>query len=231
VFLYRGVWERRLPWLSLQYFNPDDPKQKEYSPDAYQHLASGLNATGSFADARRITSARLSLEARWKLLGRYVIWAPFRTLFDYGLSVRRAVFTFLFCIALGTCATSTISDSGYWWLPHFGSFLVLNTPGPETRLFDPGSGKIGVFAIEAKSKKEVYDQPVLCGDRVDPLLYALDVFVPVLNLHQQEVCSIHPQEHWYLWGWVKALYAVLGWVLTPLAILTMTGILRRHIEK
>jgi hypothetical protein len=231
VFLYRGVWERRLRWLSLQYFNPDDPNQREYSPDAYQHLANGLNATGSFADARRITSARLSLEARWKLLGRYVIWAPFRALFDYGLSVRRAVFTFVFCIALGTCATSVISDSGYRWLPHFASYMMLATAPPETRLFDPGNGKVQVLAIEANSIKDVYAKPVLCGDRIDPFLYALDVFIPVLNLHQQEVCSIRPPKHWRSWERVKALYAFLGWILTPLTILTLTGILRRHIEK
>jgi hypothetical protein len=57
----------------------------------------------------------------------------------------------------------------------------------------------------------------------------LDVFLPALNLHQQDVCSLDPDAK--KWRVAQAAYAVLGWIVTPLTILTFTGILRRYLEK
>ncbi|MGB6132892.1 MAG: hypothetical protein WCC14_17175 [Acidobacteriaceae bacterium] len=68
-----------------------------------------------------------------------------------------------------------------------------------------------------------------CGDKIVPALYAIDVFLPVLNLHQEDACSIKPERTgWRIW---QAVYAALGWIITPLTILTFTGTLRRHLEK
>jgi hypothetical protein len=68
-----------------------------------------------------------------------------------------------------------------------------------------------------------------CGKKIRSLLYALDVFIPVLDLRQQNACSI--AEPYTLWRYAQAAYALLGWIVTPLTILTLSGILRRHLEK
>jgi hypothetical protein len=68
-----------------------------------------------------------------------------------------------------------------------------------------------------------------CGERIQPMLYALDVFVPVLDLRQQTVCSIRYDKP--RWRYAQAVYALLGWFLTPLTLLTFSGTLKRHLEK
>jgi hypothetical protein len=222
-----GVWERRLRWLGLQYFNCQRPKPKEYSPEAWEQLVGGLNATGSYEDARRISSARLTTEARFKrgLMGFF--WRLFRIFFDYGFSVTRASVTFVLCIMLGTVAAK-IADNRFSWIHLKESVLVLNTSTPEAAVDKDGKGFFHVYALEADQSRR-FENPVPCGGRINNALYALDVFVPVLNLHQQEICSIDRAKT--PWRYGQALYAVLGWILTPLTILTITGILRRHLEK
>jgi hypothetical protein len=257
-----GVWERRLRWLDLQYYHPHKPAAKEYSPDAYEHLTNGLNATGSFDSARRISSARLTLEDGLRPFFLRPFWIAFRVLFDYGFSIGRAIATFAICVGMGWYAAH-VADYGSSWFPYAGSVLIINTEMPETRITEEGK-EVKIYSIEAEKSSTPYKDDVPCRGRVQPLLYALDVFIPVLDLRQQDACSIAPEDKrdkfkhvWNqqsgLWNWLEgykyklwnfglehkyliwhisqATYAILGWVLTPLTILTITGFLRRHLEK
>jgi hypothetical protein len=262
-----GVWERRLRWLDLQYYHPHKPTAKEYSPDAYEHLINGLNTIGSFDSARRIASARLTLEDRLRHFFLRPFWVAFRVLFDYGFSIGRAIATFAICIGIGWYAAH-VADYGSSRFPHAGNVLIINTEMPETRITEEGK-EVKIYSIEAEKSSTPYKDDVPCRGRILPLLYALDVFVPVLDLRQQDACSIAPEdkrdkfkyvwnqqtgtrqssswrwaeesklklwslclEHKYLiWHIAQATYAILGWVLTPLTILTITGFLRRHLEK
>ncbi len=256
------MWERRLRWLDLQYYRPHKPTAKEYSPDAYEHLINGLNTIGSFDSARRIASARLTLENRMRHLVLRPFWAAFRFLFDYGFSIGRAIGTFAICVALGWYAAH-VADYGSSRFPHAGNVLIVNTEMPETRITEEGK-EVKIYSIEAEKSMTPYKDDVPCQGRILPLLYALDVFVPVLDLRQQDACSIAPEDKkdkfryawnqksglgsWFegykyklfnvcleykyqVWHIAQALYAILGWVLTPLTILTITGFLRKHLEK
>jgi len=62
------------------------------------------------------------------------------------------------------------------------------------------------------------------------LLYATDVFIPLIDLRQESRCSpsTEARASWLRYG--KALYAVLGWVVTSMTILCVTGVLRRRSE-
>jgi hypothetical protein len=216
-----GAWERRLRWLSLQFLTPGKIEKKEYTPDAYEQLVKGFNAIGSYDDARSISSARLSLESRLHkpLLFRWIV-ALFRLFFNYGFSARRAVLTFALCILLG------------WWAVMWANshhILVVNMGEPETRIFEQTKGTPAIWALEVENGVPKTQVRVPCDQKIHPFLYALDVFVPVLDLHQQAVCSIDPERG--KWRIFQAIYAILGWILTPLTILTITGILRRHLEK
>jgi hypothetical protein len=70
----------------------------------------------------------------------------------------------------------------------------------------------------------------LCGDLVEPALYALDAFVPALELHQHEKCSISAQPGARMWRLAEASYSILGWIVTSLMVLTVSGILGRRAE-
>jgi hypothetical protein len=260
----------RKKWLGLQYFNPRHLTKREYSPDAYEHLANGLKTIGAYRVAQKIVSERLGLEYRGNLL-----WNIFGFLFDYGYSIPRAIIVFVACICIGwgvvqwldthpynpdrPQATSIDSDAKTARLkliesptnpsikgvseggihgddppidsakeaaPAYQTRLVLTMSTPEARY---SYEKHQIFLVEPEEGTHEHADLVPCGDRVVPLLYAMDVFLPVLNLHQEENCSIRPEAT----GWriAQAFYAVLGWIVTPLSILTFSGILRRHLEK
>lgn len=258
-----GVWEHRLRWLNLQYLKLHYPTPEEYSPDAYEQLINGLNATGSFDSARRIASARLTIEARQHLWLVRKGWAFFRVFYDYGFSIGRAIATFLFCIGLGWTAARVADGRPLAYVPWFpkvtnalvfprvGDVLIVNTEMPETRIKMGKGGKVAVIPLVPEAGLQFSEKEEPCEGRILPLLYALDVFVPVLDLRQQSVCSIAPgdkydqdktagrgfldrflQEFKYrIWHIAQATYAILGWVLTPLTILTISGFLRKHLEK
>jgi len=212
------VWTRRLQWLDLQFFDKEHPHSTEFTPGAYEQLAKTLRADGSDEDARKITSAKLTRESvvssKWS---RKIIWGLFKLCFGYGFSPLKALTTFVLCIAVGS-ATVWIADSR--------GVLVANTSPPETMIFKEGGG-YSVHSVIGKGETGLGDEPP-CGKRISPVLYALDVFVPVLDLRQQSTCSVSPK----LTGWryAQAVYALLGWLLTPLTVLTFSGILKRHLE-
>lgn len=64
----------------------------------------------------------------------------------------------------------------------------------------------------------------------DPAIYALDVMLPILDLQQEARCFItaSPELRWWRWGMV--FYAVVGWVVTSVAVLTFSGVFRREPE-
>jgi hypothetical protein len=260
----------RKQWLALQYFNPRDRSEREYSPDAYEHLAAGLRTIGAYGVEKRIVSERLRLEYRWNLL-----WLVFGFCFDYGYSIPKAILFFALCISVGTYAVhrlqtdpyipdkaqasgiDTAAETAHLKLiasptspgikgasggethaadppvegareaaPGNQTILVLSMSTPEARY---SYEKRQIFLVEPEPGQHEHPDRVPCGNRVVSLLYAMDVFLPVLNLHQEENCSIRPEAT----GWrvAQAFYAVLGWIVTPLTILTFSGILRRHLEK
>jgi len=60
------------------------------------------------------------------------------------------------------------------------------------------------------------------------LLYAADVFLPLIDLRQETKCN--PGAEHVGWQIAKALYEFLGWIITSLTILTATGVLRSRSE-
>jgi hypothetical protein len=80
-----------------------------------------------------------------------------------------------------------------------------------------------------------------CNLDVNSLLYAIDIFLPLIDLDQERRCTIREarevkiageEQHDDYAGWrlAKALYEILGWIITSLVILTITGVLRRDLE-
>ena len=85
---------------------------------------------------------------------------------------------------------------------------------------------------------------VACSDSIDPLIYAADAMIPLLDLGEERKCvlgrgpsaSLHPGYplgRWYVLGelattrFLWALYCLLGWISVSLAIATWSGLFRR----
>jgi hypothetical protein len=85
---------------------------------------------------------------------------------------------------------------------------------------------------------------VWCHNSIDPALYALDVFIPLVDLRQEAKCEMDwaidaPAKNnsvanstadleIELYRYAKTVYALSGWMLISLAILTFSGVLERR---
>lgn len=158
-----------------------------------------------------------------------IIFWLFGKCFGYGLKSGSASLTFILMILLGWI--------GVCWA-NYSSALVVDTAPvafavdstlPEDPTMDPRKRTIGhlVFRVGSMSQFQATasDEEVDCRKQIEPLLYAADVFIPLLDLRQESQCR--PRNG--LWGFVKALYAGLGWLVTSLTILTVSGVMKRRI--
>lgn len=166
----------------------------------------------------------------------------FRFGFKYGLSAPRAIVTFLICIGVGAAGTHWARTGSYPSLTTNWDALRAadGTPKPQIALVlatnyganapTPAPHGPGPIAGEV-----VYGRAAFCNLGVSSWQYAMDVFIPVLDLDQESRCSIREENEavgsYNLWRWAKILYEMLGWVVTSLTILTITGVMRRDMER
>jgi hypothetical protein len=190
---------------------------------------------------------------------RPALWL-FAVFFDYGLSTGRALLTFFLCLFLGWAGAEIADQGRLQLGgdPRMGLGRPLRLRVEQNQLvipnrldWKPAAGlpilviaSTPVSAVAAMNSKTRVVQPAYsvaeagratndelrCGDAIDPFLYALETFVPALELHQGSKCEISARPDAAPWRWAKALYAILGWIVTSLTVLTITGVLRRQAE-
>lgn len=196
-------WRRRLKWLKRS-----RRASKHFSPQPFAHAARVYARMGRREDARRISLAQHDMQTLAAAGSSPISW-PLSSLFGlvagYGLSPIRVVRAIALFLALGVAGVFAMNEQG-----------ALVTP-----------------------------QGTACNGAVEPALYALDVALPVIDLGQESRCGpgrtaraeLSPglgmgESDWRLfegaalWNWAHALYAMLGAVLTALAVITFSGALK-----
>jgi hypothetical protein len=240
------AWKARSRWFLLQY-ERYRPTRSEFHPQPYEMVASIYRQQGQFEDSRKITILKLDAHRKTKtpILGRPVLWL-YRLTFGYGLSIPRALATFVLSLCIGWFSASWANRHGILVLNVTPDYLAEHRGGPPP---PPDRG-------------------------ISPFLYALDVFLPLVDLHQEDrytvssapltaAIEIHGTElttrtrgaflrpvsaaiNWLtgrlataldplsknlrFWRFAKATYAFLGWIISSLTLLTITGVLRRQAE-
>lgn len=240
-------------WLSLQ---EKYGTAEGYEPQPYEQLARALRNDGRFEDAKHITFLKLSFERR--LMSRGLTWLVFGIMekcFDYGLFPCKSVALFFGLWMAGTAFFYTANNQPIIInIPLFFEekldekpivfgpdrpILVLHSPAVSTVILpDTVEADGPPMGMERASKSdditlEEYDEVVFersCGDEVDPLWYALDVFVPLLDLMQEDKCSITMREDGWWWRVISNIYEILGAIVTPIMLLSVSGLLRRYVE-
>lgn len=211
----------RLAWLSRQFpmgLKPNRWSRKGwYRPWAYVHLAKVLRSAGDDADADKVEQARLVLK-RNSQDPRFTY--PFSLVFAYcfgsGFDPFRAFFTLLVSLGVGLLGVEKMQTDGV---------LVLNTVVVATMAQDVGEGPRAAIPI---GRNKEYMEEIPCGNAINPLLYAADVFIPVVHLHQEERCEITNVDtvEPLFWRIAKGFYAFWGWIAVSLSIITFSGIVR-----
>jgi hypothetical protein len=249
----------RLRWLEQREVIPyprDRMKKprvlyENFLPQPYAHLAKVFRDQGDDTTANEIEEQRIRiehwLEAKQSLKGKLLLpwWGLFGIGFRYGLSPIRAIVTFVMFLLLGWAFVAFANHQG---------LLVQSSSIAATVVKTSPSGEPAA-AVPYTNAQSLSDFP--CGNSISQPLYAVDVFIPLLDLRQEARCDIrsigqsditgwqaYTSNHrwigsrirsalraWMIypsvWQWLKALYAVVGWVVTSLTILTLSGTLRK----
>jgi hypothetical protein len=192
-------WRQRLAWLK---------RVGRFSPQPYTHAAQVYARAGRREDARRILLAQHDQRTVSASTGplTWLLSSLFGLSAGYGLAPIRIVRALALFLALGVTGV-----------------LVMNAQGA---LVTP--------------------QGRACNGAIEPALYAVDVALPIIDLGQENRCApgrtaraelpagmeVSQSSDWRLfegvalWRWAHALYALLGAILTALAVITFSGVMK-----
>ena len=194
-------WRQRLAWLKRA-------RAERFSPQPFTHAAQVYARAGRREDARRILLAQHDQRTALASAGplTWVLSSLFGLIAGYGLAPIRIARALILFLALGVAGVLTMNAQG-----------ALVTP-----------------------------QGRACNGAVEPALYAIDVALPVIDLGQESRCApgrtaraelpqgmaVSETSDWRLfegvalWRWAHALYALLGAILTALAVVTFSGVMK-----
>ena len=213
--------QSRLEWLAKR------PCWKPFSPQPYEQVAKVLFGMGQNKDAREILLKKERLQTKHERTSwRHKIWRRLWNVFaGYGYRPRYTAAWMLFFVLVGTCLFCCADNNGRI-VPHQPVVLAneeyLDTTHPPCPEFNCPPDERPTELV----KRLFPDYP-----EFNALFYSADVFIPFFSLHQEP--------YWYpksrgsdgwLFRWVIPVWywleIGLGWVLTSLFLLSVTGLLR-----
>jgi len=213
--------DSRIEWLGRQYNKKAEKHKDQFSPQPYEHLVRVLRKGGQDADAKKILIAKNRDKARLTKLtwSEWLWYRLFGPLISYGYRPLNALWGIVVLIAFG------------WILFGVGYWCGLITPQSESAYVERDT-KIVIPGDDDRRLSDVYP-------RFNFLVYSVDVFVPLIDLHQTKYWLPNANRGPELFnidgfvlhtGGVLRLYMwihiVLGWILTTLLVVGVTGLVR-----
>ena len=210
-----------IAWLERQ-FPGKTPCADDFYPQPYEQLAKTLRAMGHEEDARRVAVAKRDFQRRCGVQSRSArAWNRlFGWGFGYGYAPGRALITLALYWAIGAGAVWYAQDDQ-------GTILVKAASGVELvrDLRDGNAAPRPMVTPRAAPDWPLRAFPELPCDGITVELYALDLFLPLIDLGQTAKCEVRESQR--LWRWAASFYAICGWLVVSLAALTFSGVLRR----
>ncbi len=206
----RAHVRQRLAWVQRQ-----QSGSSEFHPQPYRHLARVLRAQGHYQAARDVAIVEQWATPPANRLTRLLrpIWG---VCFGFGLSPVRATATVALLLAIGT--------AGVWWAWKQADVLVINYSYAMTEVADSP-------AFLRPDKTEATAGAPRCGSNdIQPLFYAMDMMVPVMALHQVDKCWVDARPGTEGWQAFWSVFSFLGKLVTSLALLTYSGVLKPREE-
>lgn len=203
--------DRWLP-LRLAWISKSRGISRRYQPQPYEQLAETLQVQGYRSEARDVRVAQ-----KWhELVTRTPLYLkPFvgfyGLAFRFGHSPLSAMVTLFLAVAIGWGGVVAANISGA---------LVLDTM-PVASV----SGRNGQPGLTITNETSVRAE-IPCTDAVDPLYYALDIFVPLIDFNQERKCEIRGSPEFATWRLLKTLYVLMGWIVVSLSVITFSGAVR-----
>jgi hypothetical protein len=202
----RAHVRQRLLWVQRHQAGDD-----EFHPQPYRHLAKVLRAQGHYQAARDVAIVEQWVTPSANRVTRLLrsVWG---VCFGFGLSPVRATFTLMVFLAIGT--------AGVWWAWKQAGVLVINSSYAMTEVTDAP-------AFLRPEKAQATAGAPRCGKHdIAPLFYAMDMMVPVMALHQEDKCWVDARPGTEFWQAFWSVYSFIGKLVTSLALLTYSGVLK-----
>ena len=200
---------QRVAWLRGQ-FPKGRPTAKNFRPQPYEELSRVLGEHGLARESNAIAveKIRMRLAARVDKPGSRIFPQLLMLISHHGYSSSRAVISFLVFVLLGTTMyASALFAFQQPFVP------VENAPEPVSYEFAFGLAKLTTERG--------------CPG-LDPLHFALDAAMPVIDLGQDQRCRFMPEGPFrWLWLLLNSIYVIAGAALSAVVVLTLTGVLRR----
>jgi hypothetical protein len=207
----RAWVDDRLSWLTLERSSAG-----AFSPYSYRHLARALREQGHDNEARRV-----AVREHWRTPApawyRFTLKPLYGVFFGFGLAPGNALATLLGMLAIGTAGTAYAQFCRQMVVST--TPIVLNVTGT-ARPRQPPPTPLQVTSIGVAN--------TVCSDQIEPLFYAVDLMLPVVPLHQETKCDIADGPAHAPWRWAKFIYSVLGKLVTTLAFITFSGVVRNR---
>lgn len=254
--LYENVSNLRIKWLEKQY-RGKKPSKEEFRPQPYEQVARCLRNQG-INDYSTVLLEKLRIHRKttfdsnfdFKRTGLWIGLWIFDFFFGYAIKWTPVIITFCLLVVIGTYATDIFNNGYIRWFPfggNYGTRILSNVTVQPILIKDTETVSTVAISDEAKNKiSELianesailtpdgsFIKEIRCGDEIEPSLYALDTFVPLLDLRQESKCTITSLDNGWntLWRILKGLYAILGWIVTSILILTVSGVVKRLVER
>lgn len=170
----------------------------------------------------------------------------FRFGFGYGLKPLRAIVTCFVGIGIGTLGIDWARTDMPPWQAREAIVLPkgrLRTEPPLIRRVDPvpelaNAHPMPNYPSGLPVAPVVEAEKVPCGEEAHSVLMAVDLFIPLIDLGQEDLCVIRSDERPFdwrdeLWPWrlARSVYEILGWLVISMTIVTLTGVIRRDVER
>ncbi len=199
-------WRQRLSWLRRARHDG-----RRFSPQPFSALAAVYARAGRREDARRVLLAQHDQRTLFASAGplSWALSSAFGLIAGYGLAPIRIARALVLFLALGV---------------------------------------VGVFVMNGQGAL-VRPDGTACNGAIEPAIYAIDVALPVIELGQEGRCApgrtaradlpegiLLGESDWRafegaaLWKWAHALYALFGAILTALAVITFSGMMKPREE-
>jgi hypothetical protein len=210
----------RLKWIQSQYSVGQETRgvpipsrrriqptadSTSFSPQPYQQLASVYQASGQDDEARQVNIAANADRRRWGALKPGAWWANavFDVTIKFGYKAWRAV--------VGLAAVYALAVIAFTFAQHQHDLII------------PTGSTTGVHPTPTSSQ---CSQGYQC---FYPAGFAIDIVVPIVNVHQADEWAINGDASWG-WIWVGGTWVAtgLGWALATLFVAGYTGLVRSN---
>jgi hypothetical protein len=218
---------QRLQWVKRQYRDPEHPTRVEFDPQPFHQLAKVLREQGMTEDADQVAIEMRRLRLSAKLDPWYL--RPIQHFLNlscrFGYSGSRAVSSLGVWILLGSMMFGFHAFQGSF-SPAEAVMMGRHDAGMNTHT--------SLLPIPPKptpnsSTTDKWFQTTGrgCPGLVAPL-YAVDVILPVIEFGQRRACAFDPQGPMApFWRYLQLLYSLVGAILSAIAVVTLTGLLRK----